>query len=105
MPLVAPSRYNEVVVQFLAPGRGRHERGLVVAPDDVAAENISARGKPNVRVQTGTNRDVVLNHASKAFTVLDTTMQAQIVGNDLFGLQILRHFRLNDPIAIRQSVF
>ena len=78
-----PFLMHEVVVEFLAPGRGRHDRGLVVAPDDVAAENISARGKPNVRVQTGTNRDVVLNRASIPFAVLDAAVQTEIVGDDV----------------------
>src|SRR2546430_5187625 len=49
----------------------------VFAPDDVAAENISARGKPSVSVQTGTNRDVVLNRASIPFAVLDAAVQTE----------------------------
>ena len=62
-----------------------HDRGLVVAPDNVPAENIPARGKPSVRVQAGTDRDVVLNRASVPFAVLDAAVQAEIVGNDVKG--------------------
>jgi hypothetical protein len=36
-----------------------------------------------VRVQAGTNQDVVLNHASIPFAVLDAAVQTEIVGDDV----------------------
>src|SRR5947209_7004879 len=89
--LLQPSRWSirgtvamqEVVVQYLAPGRRGHDCGLIFAPDNVAAEHISAGGKPNVRVQAGAHYDVVLNRTSIAFSILDAAMQAQIVGDDV----------------------
>ena len=76
---------HQVVVQFLAPRRGVHQRGLIFAPDDVPPEDVAALGIPDMRMQTRTDRDVVLDHAPEAFAVLDPAAQTEIVGDDVKG--------------------
>ncbi len=80
---------HQVIVHILSPRWRGHQRGLVIAPNNVPPEDVPAVGIPDVRVQTGIDDDVVLDQAAKTFAVLDTAAQTEIVGNDVIGGTII----------------
>ena len=80
---------HQVEIHFRAPRRTGHVGRTIGGPNDVAPENVAAFGIPDVRIVTAVHDDIVLDHASEAFAVLDAAVQAEIVRDDVKGRAVV----------------
>ena len=79
---------------FVAPAlllqpRTVHVGRPILGPHDVAPKDVAAVIIPDVRMETAVHHDVVFDDPAKTFAVLDSAVQAKIVGDDVKGRTIV----------------
>src|SRR6187200_1476556 len=70
---------HQIEIQLGSPWPRRHQRWLILAPDNVPPENVAARSVPDMRMKARSDHNVVLDDAPIAFAVLDATAEAKVV--------------------------